>query len=266
MPVFYVEFNLKKRSPVTVKKGNVIVDKGRTRITVINIEADSDDDAIQKAKPRAKEFLDDLYFREEIALETRTGFGVGLQPSPEFRYSDYSATLKAMGGHRKRVPSVLEEVQMKPSDAKTYYRKAAISEDPFDKFRNLYLAIENVASKIKEVKKLGKSEVKQFSESGQSYEEGLPKLALDECFGKDPRSLKQIAKNLPEFDDIQETNPQVAKILFKGYRVQLNHSKVLENKKIPFKLEDERKVQRVLPLADFVAKSLLSYEDTYLLR
>lgn len=265
MPVFYVEFNLRKRSPVTVEIGDVIVDKGHPRITVRNIEADSHDDAIQKARPRAKAFLDDLHFRHGIALETGTGLGVGLQASPEFRHSDYYATLKAVGGHRKRVPRVLKEVQMKPSDAKTYYRKAAISEDPFDKFRNLYLAIENVASKIQRVKELGKSKVKQFSESGQSYEEGLLKLALDECFGKDPRSLKQIAKNLPELDDVQETNPQVAKILFEEYRCQLNHSKALENKKIPFNLEDERTVQRVLSLADFVAKSLLSYEDTHLL-
>ena len=265
MPVFYVEFNLKKRSPLTVENGDVIVDKGHPRITVRNIEADSDDDAIQKARSSLKAFLDDLNFRDRVVLETVPGSGVGLQDSPEFRYSGYDATLKAKGGHRKRVRSLIGEVQIKPSDAKTYYRKAAISEDPFDKFRNLYLAIENVASKIQGVKKLGKSEVKQFSESGQSYEKGLLKLALDECFGKDPRSLKQIAKNLPEFDDVRETNPQVAKILFKGYRVQLNHSKALENKKIPFNLEDERTVQRVLPLADFVAKSLLSYEDTYLL-
>ena len=266
MPVFYVEFYLRKRSPVTVEKGNVILDKGCTHLTVRNIEADSDDDAIQKARPKAKEFLDDLHFRHGIALETGTGLGVGLQDSPEFRHSGYHATLKAKGGHRKRVRSLIGEVQIKPSDAKTYYRKAAISEDPFDKFRNLYLAIENVASKIQRVvKKLGKSEVRQFSKSGQSYEEGLLKLALDECFGKDPRSLKQIAKILPEFNDVQETNPQVVKILFEGYRCQLNHSKALENKKIPFNLEDERKVQRVLPLADFVAKSLLSYEDTYLL-
>jgi hypothetical protein len=265
MPVFYVEFNLKKRSPVTVKYGDVIVDKGHPCVTVRNIEADSYDDAIQKARPRAEAFLDDLNFRSERVLETGTGLGVGLQDSPEFRHSDYHATLKAKGGHREKFPDTLDDVATKPSDAKALYRRAAISEHPFDKFRNLYLAIENVASKIQVVKELGKSEVKQFSESGQSYEKGLLKLAVDEYFGKDPRSLKQIAKDLPEFDDVRETNPQVAKILFEGYRVQLNHSKALENKKIPFNLEDERTVQRVLPLADFVAKSLLSYEDTYLL-
>jgi len=265
MPVFYVEFNLKKRSPVTVENGNVVVDKGHPRITVRNIEADSHDDAIQKARPRAEEFLDDLHFRERIVLETGTGLGVGLQDSPEFRHSDYDATLKAKGGHREKFPDTLKEVATKPSDAKALYRSAAICQHPFDRFRNLFLVIENVASKIQGVKELGKSEVKQFSESGQSYEEGLLKLALDECFGKDPRSLKQTAKNLPEFDDVQETNSQVAKILFEGYRCQLNHSKALENKKIPFNLEDERTVQQVLPLADFVAKSLLSYEDTHLL-
>lgn len=265
MPVFYVEFNLRKRSPVTVENGDVIVDKGHPCITVRNIEADSDDDAIQKARPKAEELLDELHFMRSGILETGTGLGVGLQDSPEFRHSGYHATLKVKGGHREKFPHTLKEVAIKPSDAKALYRRAAICQYPFDIFHNLYRAIENVASKIQGVKELGKSEVKQFSKSGQSYEEGLFKLALDECFGKDPHSLKQIAKNLPEFDDVQETNPRVAKILFEGYRCQLNHSKALENKKIPFNLEDERTVQRVLPLADFVAKSLLSYEDTYLL-
>jgi len=265
MSVFYVEFYLRNRSPLTVENGDVIVDKGHPHITVRNIEADSHDDAVQKAKPRAEAFLDDLHFRHRIILETGTGLGVGLQDSPEFRHSGYHATLKVKGGHREKFPHTLNQVAIKPSDAKALYRRAAICQYPFDRFHNLYRAIENVASKIQVVKELGKSEVKQFSESGQSYEEGLLKLALDECFGKYPRSLKQVVKNLPEFDDVQETSPQVAKILFEGYRCQLNHSKALENKKIPFNLEDERAVQRVLPLADFVAKSLLSYEDTYLL-
>jgi len=265
MPVFYVEFYLRKRSPLTVENGDVILDKGYASITVRNVQADSDDDAIQKARPKAEALLDDLHFRHGIALETGTGSGAGLQDSPEFRHSGYHATLKVKGGHREKFPHTLKDVAIKPSDSKALYRRAAICQYPFDRFHNLYRAIENVASKIQVVKELGKSEVKQFSESGQSYEEGLLKLALDECFGKDPRSLKQVVKNLPEFDDVQETSPQVAKILFEGYRCQLNHSKALENKKIPFNLEDERAVQRVLPLADFVAKSLLSHEDTYLL-
>jgi len=249
MPVFYVEFYLRKRSPLTVENGDVIVDKGHPHITVRNIEADSYDDAVQKARPKLKEFLDDLNFRGRVALETVPGSGVGLQDSPEFRYSGYDATLKAKGGHRKRVPSVLETVQMKPSDAKTYYRKAAISEDPFDKFRNLYLAIENVASKI----------VKDWSNETE-----LIKLALQTCFSPKLQDLEHFVGQYG-FEYKGDIIDQVASELYRNYRLGLFHSKANRDKKIPFNLEDERKVQRILPLADFVAKSLLSYEDTYLL-
>jgi len=138
---------------------------------------------------------------------------------------------------------------MKPSDAKTYYRKAAISEDPFDKFRNLYLAIENVASKI----------VKDWSNETE-----LIKLALQTCFSPKLQDLEHFVGQYG-FEYKGDIIDQVASELYRNYRLGLFHSKANRDKKIPFNLEDERKVQRILPLADFVAKSLLSYEDTYLL-
>jgi hypothetical protein len=249
MPVFYVEFNLRKRSPLTVENGGVIVDKGHTRITVRNIEADSHDDAIQKARPRAEAFLDDLHFRHGITLETGTGLGVGLQDSPEFRHSGYDAKLKVKGGHREKFPHTLKEVAIKPSDSKALYRSAAICQHPFDRFRNLFLVIENVASKI----------VKDWSNETE-----LIKLALQTCFTPRLQDLEHFIGQYG-FEYKGDIIDQVASELYGNYRTALFHSKANRDKKIPFKLEDERKVQRVLPLADFVAKSLLAYEDTYLL-
>jgi hypothetical protein len=250
MPVFYVEFYLRKRSPLTVENGDVILDKGYASITVRNVQADSDDDAIQKARPRAEALLDDLHFRHRIALETGTGLGVGLQDSPEFRHSRYHATLKAKGGHREKFPHTLKEVATKPSDSKALYRHAAICQHPFDKFRNLFLVIENVASKI----------VKDWSNETE-----LIKLALQTCFSPRLQDLEHFVGQYG-FEYNGDIIDQVASELYGNYRTALFHSKANRDKKIPFKLEDERKVQRVLPLADFVAKSLLSYEDTYLLR
>jgi hypothetical protein len=249
MPVFYVEFNLRKRSPLTVENGDVIVDKGHPRVTVRNIEADSHDDAIQKARPRAEAFLDDLHFRHGIVLETGTGLGVGLQDSLEFRHSGYDAKLKVKGGHREKFPHTLKEVAIRPSDSKALYRSAAICQHPFDRFRNLFLVIENVASKI----------VK-----GRSNEMELIKLALRTCFSPRLQDLEHFVSQYG-FEYNGDIIDQVASELYGNYRTALFHSKANRDKKIPFKLEDERKVQRVLPLADFVAKSLLSYEDTYLL-
>jgi len=249
MPVFYVEFYLKKRSPVTVEIDNVIVDKGHPFVTVRNIEADSDDDAIQKARPRAEAFLDELHFMRSGILETGTGFGVGLQDSPEFRRSGYDATLKAKGGHREKFPHTPKDAAIKPSDAKALYRHAAICQHPFDRFRNLFLVIENVASKI----------VKNWSNETE-----LIKLALQTCFSPRLQDLEHFVGQYG-FEYKGDIIDEVASELYGNYRTALFHSKANRDKKIPFKLEDERKVQRVLPLADFVAKSLLSYEDTHLL-
>jgi hypothetical protein len=143
-----------------------------------------------------------------------------------------------------------------------------LTDDPFNKFRDLYLAAENIASKIQGLKGLRKGEVKQLSKSRESYEEGLLCLALNECFSSNLqslRSLTQVAKSLPEFDDAQEVTPQVAKILYRGHRCQLNHSKALEDKKIPFNPEDEKEVRAAIPLMEFVTRSLLQHEENSLL-
>ncbi len=55
------------------------------------------------------------------------------------------------------------------------------------------------------------------------------------------------------------------RFLYVKNRVQLNHSKASKNKKIPFNPNDEWEVQVSLPLAELVAKSLTSYEDTHLI-
>ncbi len=56
----------------------------------------------------------------------------------------------------------------------------------------------------------------------------------------------------------------VATFLYKANRVPLSHSKASENKKIPFNDAAEWEVQVSIPLAELVAKSLLSSEDTHL--
>jgi hypothetical protein len=148
---------------------------------------------------------------------------------------------------------VLKAVEVRPSDAKTYYRKATISKDPFDKFRNLYLAIENVASKIVVAK--GK---------GTSRELALVKIALQECFSSNTDLLK-VHSHVSGFENTGDIFLDVATFLYEKNRVQLSHSKASKIKKLPFNPHDEREVQVSLSLAELVAKSLLSYEDTHLL-
>lgn len=254
MGLFIVEFNLRARSPVTVENGDVIVDRGYSTVTVRNVEADSTEDAANKARPKANALLDELCRQYEINLEIGNGWTVMLQDSPTTRHIKklYLKTY-IMGGHRKRIPRVLKEVEIKPSDAKAYFRKAAISQDPFDKFRNLYLAIENVASKIAAAK--GKACCTDLE---------LVRIALQECFSSNKQLLEEHS-HVYGFENSGDIFLDVATFLYKRNRVQLSHSKTSKRKKIPFNPADEWEVQVSLPLAEIVANSLLSYEDTHLL-
>ncbi|MBE9483066.1 MAG: hypothetical protein IMY88_05225 [Chloroflexi bacterium] len=241
MGLFIVEFDLGGRSPTTVENGDVIVDNGYSTITVRDVEADSTDDAINKARPKADAFLNELSWRYELNLEIGSSLTVMIQDSPETRHiKQHCLKVYTKGGHRKKYPRMLKEVVVKASDSKAYYRKAAMSQDPFDKFRNLYLTIENVASKIAATKGRDKCRDSELIE-----------IALKECFSSQVQSVKE--------------HKEVATLLFKGLRCQLNHAKASEDKKIPFNPDDEREVEKSLPLAESVAKSLLSYEDAYLL-
>lgn len=254
MALFIVEFDLKSRSPTTVENGDVIVDKGYSTVTIRNVEADSEDDAIDKASVKANAFLNELCWQHGVNLELGNGLTVAPQDRATTRHiKEYTIKLILKGGHRKRIPRVLKRVIVKPSDAKSYYRKAAICKDPYDKFRNLYLAIENVASKIVAAK--GKANCRELE---------LVKIALQECFSSSEQLLKEHS-HVYGFENTGDIFLDVATFLYKTNRVQLSHSKASKNKKIPFNHTDEREVEASLSLAELVAKSLLSYEDTQLI-
>lgn len=258
MGLFIVEFDLNSKPPLTVKNGDVIVDKGIPTITVRNVEAESDDDAEKKARPKANAFLDELCLGYEIALAIRSPSSLTVVPqdSPDIRHiKTLDMKIRLLGGHRKRIPRILDEVITRPSDAKRYYRKASISEDPFDKFRNIYLAIENVASKI--IKRNGRKAIKGCSELE------LLEIALRECFSGNMDSLKKylpVCRLRPGRNIIKD----LASFLFKANRCQLNHSKAFKDKKIPFNPDDEWEVEAAIPISEFIARSLIKYEETVL--
>ena len=256
MGLFIVEFDLRARSPITVENGDVIVDRGYSTVTVRNVETGSTDDPANKARLKANALLDELCRQYEINLKIGNSWTVMLQDSPATRHiKEYILKMTLKGGHRKRIPRVLKEVVIKPSDAKTYYREAVISTYPYDKFRNLYLAIENVASKIVVAKGKGSRRVLELD---------LLKIALQECFSSNKQLLEEHS-HVYGFENTGDIFQDVANFLYKRNRVQLSHSKASEDKKIPFNPDDEWEVQVSLPLTELVAKSLLSYEATHLL-
>ena len=253
MGIFIVEFDLKSRFPTTVESGDVIVDKGYSTVTVRNVQAGSDDEAENKARVKAEAFLNELSWRHEINLEIGSGLTIAPQDSPITRHIKYLNLNEGgfKGGHRKKFPRMIKEVVAKPSDSKALYRKAQISQDPRDKFRELFLAIENVASKI----------VKDWD---SAKELKLIKTALQRCFSSKLQELEHFICQYG-FEYKGDIIDELASDLYVNYRLQLFHAKANRGKKIPFNLEDQRKVERILPLAQFVASSMISYEDDHLL-
>ena len=79
-----------------------------------------------------------------------------------------------------------------------------------------------------------------------------------------PQSLGHVAESIPGFVTGPDPFDTVAALLFKGNRCQLNHAKAGKSKKVPFNPDDEREVREALTLMEFVAKSLLDYEQKHL--
>jgi len=273
-----VYFNLNKPSKLEANKEingmNVSVSHGSDQLVIEFAEACDEADAQQKALTAAIPFLDTLSWKYNttLAVDEATRRVEHVSPAGQRQSSitvSDSITVsegiklvkKDSAGHIIEVydSSKPGKIEVKPSEAASYYRHAHLTKDSFNRFHDLYLAAENVASKIQATKGLSKNELKRLSELG------LLKLALDECFSSNPHSLRQIAGKLPEFDEAKDTIAQVAKILYNGYRCQLSHSKDREDKKIPFNPQDEKEVKTALPLMEFVAKSLLQYEENLLL-
>lgn len=252
MGIFIIEYDLTSKSPTTVEDGDVIVDKGYSTVVVRNVESDSHKDAREKAKPKAEAFLNELCWRYGIVLKLGNGSTSGPQEDSTTRHLPrYHIKTSLQGWHRPKYPKTLHQVLLRPSDAKSLYRKAKISKDPRDKFRELFLVIENVATKI--VPSWKKKSMKQLIAS-----------AIKICFTSRLNELDDSIKSYG-FKYEGDIIKAIASNLNENYRTYLFHAKSTMNKYIPFNEEDERKVQRILPLAEFLAKSLISYEDDNLL-
>lgn len=277
-----VYFNLNKPSQLEanteINGVKAQVSRGSDQLVAGFVEACDETDAQQKALTAANMFLATLCWKcgNTLRIDPNSRCIEHISPTGEKHgYANLSGSMKPVSRliavKKDSSGNIIEErdssrpgkIQVKPSEAASHYWHAHWTDDPFNRFRDLYLVAENVASKIKDVKRLSTNRVKQLSESEESYEEGLLRLALDECFGSETQSLKQIAKNLPDFDDAQQAIPQIARMLF-DYRCQLSHSKASRDKKIPSGPKGEKEVKAALPLMEFVAKSFLQYEENSL--
>jgi len=284
MHLWGVRLELDKPSPQgfysEVGDLRVEAQKNSGQIVTCNVDATSEDEAYDKALLAANQFLNTLSWKAGIHLEVKRE-----STSVELRTNDRKSVIIKPGVLSLSLDLMIPEVVIKntrgniitrtndsektpridvnTSEAAFYYRQGKLTNNSFDRFRNLYLVAENIADRIRNNRKLSEQELKETYKMG-SFEKALLQFALDQGFENSLESLKQAAANRRTFNDKQPLIPQVAHVLYEQNRCALNHSKYSKDKKVPFKPKDEEEVGEAIPLMDFVAKSLLAYEETTL--
>jgi hypothetical protein len=267
-----ISFKLNKASNLEAHREEddvrAYVEIGSNTLRVEGIEAESEDTARRSAESFANEFLNAVAYKHgevlEIVPQTWSAemineLGnkvVGVHVADSFSLRDsVRVTEKDASGNVVEVYDSDRpgKIEVKSSEAAAYYRRGCLSSDPFDQFRNFYLTGENVADQIRLLKQRAKLK-----------EQPLLAQALAECFAQNLSSLLRAAQAVPGFAGGTDLFEDVAALLYKSHRCQINHAKARESKKVPFNPDDETAVRGGLPLMQFVARSLLDYEAAHL--
>ena len=253
-----VYFYLTSPSPISlnfeINNFRVRVIESFKQISVHNIQAVNQNAAWTKALDAATTCIDCLSWKYDVVLSINIGRlnieEIDLIGKTVNRTGYASAVARAVivvkGIHQ--TPAI---IKIKKSEAASYYRKGCLSVDPFDKFRNVYFAVENISSQI------------YRKQPGEPEKIELER-ALEVCFVNRLQSLFEVAKAEPTFNAKETTISEVTRILYTINRCQLNHSKVYKDKKVPFDPQSETEVMNALPLVKFVAKTFLEYEESSL--
>lgn len=257
---------LDRPSPVTMNGTfpdgtGVRVARGERQVTVTEVETDSEEGARDVAVRAANAFLDSLSWKRDVDLALEDGSWQSESVGEDgvvrkgIHVSEHGHGIDGFGiGKRRRDctvevsdPTGLGQEAIVPRDAASYFRRARLPTDPFDKFRNLYLAAENIADSI--------------CQRPPKNESDLLEGALRQCFRNKLDVLRRTASRTPGFVATGDLVADVVRFLYKGHRCQLNHSKVSSDRLVPYNPEDEEAVEAALPLMEFVAKELLAYQE-----
>ncbi len=258
----------------------VEVKENSSKVVIGVVQAVDVDEALRKAYSAANQFLSALSWRFGVHLAIKDGSHnvehvdpsgkrqvfLGLADSVVMSERDIVVKKDASGNIIGVSDSQkLGEINVKHSDAADFYRRAHLADHPFEKFANLYKVAENIADKMRVIKGHSKDSLNRIYGRKTSYEMNVLRFALDECFRHNSQPLLGAAKGLLSSDDGQQV-PRVVEILYQANRCQIMHANESEDKKVPFNPQDEKEVKAALPTMDFVAKSLLEYEQTLLLK
>lgn len=265
MTAWNIVFHLNRASRKTAS-GNeremvAKVERGSATLRVTGVEADTDDEAHESAESFGNRLLDDLATGHNEALKIegpdwgsetmnpdggksirmRESASITVSGSLTTRHFDANGNL--LGDYDSEN---LGRIDVKNSNARRYYRQALLSKDAFDRFRNLYLASENIAADARR--------------QGRTKDMTSLEQAINMCFSG--ARLKDLAARIPMTcsSTSGQPVPNVVAAFLKGIRDQLNHS-ATSNIKVPYNSNDQEAVRSAMPLLEFVTKGLLDFEE-----
>ncbi len=133
--------------------------------------------------------------------------------------------------------------------AAAFVRRGDSSHDPFDRFRNYYLAVDAVGKSLR-------SAVKDAAVIRETFAEVTQQAVVLELATK-LRSVLQ--KSSPSSPNLVEAVEALNESLYKSFRCALMHSGSAADF-TPFNSEDELRVRKVLPIMRGVAWQYVKYE------
>jgi hypothetical protein len=241
----------------------VRVAKGEPDVAVCDVTASSLEDGRAMALDAANAFLNTLSWMHQLDLQVASAsWGAEELAKPGRHYFEQVEEMRMTTGLKIEVRDAatgqlvgsydsdhLGNIEVAPSEAAAYFRRARVSTDLFDRFRNLYLVCELISDRIRG--KAGKGSLQE----GELLELGLTAV-FDACLPD--LQHHAWAANVPAGSSavIQD----VATFLYKAHRCELNHAKEHKPRKVPFNATDEEAVRMALPLMEFVARESLAYE------
>jgi hypothetical protein len=264
MAKYSVHFNLKSKCfkdvNVTSENLRLRINKGDSNITVENVEASTEEQAREIAIKAANMLLDNLAvcYDEVLEIDHQSGWrfeketengnkhiSVSISetiiPRDEIKVKKYNESGNLMGVFDSSViRDVMDRSSHQPSAS--YFRKAKLSKHPFEKFRNLYLVVENIGHQIN-----------PHLTDSKLLEETLPIVFEDK-----EQSLENVAKVTPGFTFSGNLFKDVSTLLYRRNRCALDHAK--RRMKVPYNPQDEQAVEGSLSLMEFVARSYLAYK------
>lgn len=243
-----------------VEGAKVSGERGKDSIFVTHIQAESFEEARDKALSLANKFLDEFCLESDFAarilpmpcwVEDPKGSRFLVVADEAIVLDDEFLLEKRRANGaliERRSSSDPVKIEVDAQDCSRFFRKGRLSEearDWFDAFRNYFFAIEWISA--------------AHTTSGR--EKSRLVATLKQCF-QDQKALNELRQRATSCEGFTERAgdlyTDVAEFLY-HVRCQLSHAKPDDTHKRPFDTTHEAEVKAAVPLARYVARELIKW-------